>query len=187
MWWIIGGLLCSPVRKPMTSLMRCLYVLTRKVESGIDKYTCIRCGHVTNSKYPAARIHRPCKTPATTQEKAAAEHAKKHGPGAQLQKLIKRYTGEGITASCKCARHIAEMNQRGPEWCKKNVETIVGWLLEEVQRRIDEAKKADKPAPWRVRLGGMDLPGRRLALRRLVLKAVRKAEKAVDREAVDSG
>ncbi len=127
---------------------------------------------------PHGEQHGPEIPQPSPEEKAAAKHAAKHGPGTQLHKLIEQLTGEGITASCKCARHIAEMNHRGPDWCKKNVETIVGWLLEEVQRRIDKAKADGKPVPWRVQLGGKDLPGRRYAMEKLILKAISRAEAA---------
>ena len=67
------------------------------------------------------------------------------------------------------------MNVRGPAWCRENLDKIVGWFIEEVDRRLKQAK--GKSASWRLRLGGLNLPGRRLVLRRLVLKAVRRAEK----------
>ena len=156
----------------------------RKTATEGSLWRCLQCGWVLKVKReePPSRgcpvLQSPEAKAAVEEAKAAAEHAAKHGPGAQLHRLIEKWTGEGITAGCKCARRIAEMNQRGPAWCRENVETIVDWLLEEVQRRLDEAAKDGKPAPWRVRLGGKDLPGRRYVLRKLVIKAVRRAEKA---------
>ena len=145
----------------------------------LNEYRCLFCDEPVQLKPHQAprKHHRLCSALRSPEAKAAAEHAAKHGPGAQLHRLIEKWTGEGITAGCKCAGRIAEMNQRGPAWCRENAETIVDWLLEEVQRRLDEADD-DKPAPWRVRLGGKDLPGRRYVLRKLVIKAVRRAEKA---------
>ncbi len=67
------------------------------------------------------------------------------------------------------------MNARGPEWCRENVEMIVEWLIEESDRRLKQAKDEGKSAGWRLRLGGIGLPGRRLVLRRLVLAAVQRA------------
>ncbi len=142
------------------------------------RWVCSVCGLPSKSCFITEPPIRNCRVQQSPEEKAAAKHAKKHGPGAQLHKLIKQLTGEGITASCKCAGHIAEMNQRGPEWCKKNVETIINWLLEETQRRIDKGKKDGKPVPWRVQLGGKDLPGRRYAMEKLILKAISRAEAA---------
>ncbi len=163
----------------LQSDMECPLILPKNSSPGFDEphWTCLRCGWVyklISDKPP----HRTCPALQTPEAKAAAKHAAKHGPGAQLHKLIEKLTGEGITASCKCAGHIAEMNLRGPAWCRKNVETIIGWLLEEVQRRIDKGKKDGKPVPWRVQLGGKDLPGRRYAMEKLILKAISRAEAA---------
>ena len=68
------------------------------------------------------------------------------------------------------------MNARGPRWCRENVGTIVDWLIEEIERRLKRAKEGGKRSGWRLRLGGMELPGRRLVLRRIVIVAARRAE-----------
>ncbi len=109
------------------------------------------------------------------------EHHKRlaqNGCGAQLHRLIKRWTGEDIEAGCMCSSRIAEMNARGPEWCRENVDKIVDWLIEEVDRRLKRAKESGKSVGWRLRVGGIGLPGRRLALRWFVLWAVRLAERS---------
>ena len=67
------------------------------------------------------------------------------------------------------------MNARGPGWCRENVDKIVDWLIEEADRRLKQDE--GESASWRLRLGGLNLPGRRLVLRRLVLVAVRRAER----------
>jgi hypothetical protein len=54
-----------------------------------------------------------------------------------------------------------------------------------VDRRLEAAQDAQKPARWRLRLSGLDLPGRRWALRRLVLGAVRRAERSLTTAATD--
>lgn len=36
---------------------------------------------------------------------------------------------------CKCDARAREMDTRGPEWCDRNLDTIVGWLREEAKRR----------------------------------------------------
>ncbi len=101
------------------------------------------------------------------------------GPGTHLHRLLKTITGEDITAGCVCTSRIAEMNARGPQWCRDNVETIVDWLIEESDRRLKQAKEEGKSAGWRLWVGGMGLPGWRLVLRWLVLAAVRRAEREV--------
>ena len=149
-------------------------------------YTCQTCGlRITMDRQIDPAIIKPhdCEKYKTGKRRPQASKAEsqrqawlaEHGCGAHLHRLIKRWTGEGIEDGCQCQSHIAEMNARGPAWCRENVDTIVDWLIEEVDRRLghDEGESAS----WRLRLGGIDLPGRRLVLRRLVILAVRRAER----------
>lgn len=55
-------------------------------------------------------------------------------PGTVLSKMIKS-VGIQMTDSCSCKRHALEMNDRGNDWCEKNIDTIVGWLRDEAKRR----------------------------------------------------
>ena len=57
-----------------------------------------------------------------------------HGPGTELKKLLKLV---GITAApgCSCNRRAKIMDEKGCEWCKENIETIVDWLGEEAAKR----------------------------------------------------
>lgn len=43
----------------------------------------------------------------------------------------------GITAddNCPCNARAAEMDVRGCDWCESNIDTIVGWLREEAEKR----------------------------------------------------
>ena len=133
-------------------------------------------------------VQRKCGNPSPEQITAAkADQARRkyqssHGPGAHLHQLIKTLTGQGITEACKCKSRIAQMNTRGPTWCRDNTETIIDWLIEEVDRRLKAAQDAGEPASWRLRFGGLELPGRRLALRQIILQAVRLAEKDADNQ-----
>ena len=54
----------------------------------------------------------------------------KPGPGTQLHRLLKKYTGQDIEPDCKCKSRIAEMDRRGPAWCREHVDVIVDWLIE---------------------------------------------------------
>ncbi len=98
------------------------------------------------------------------------------GAGTHLHRLVRAIIGEDIEPGCPCRSRIAEMNARGTGWCRDNLDKIVDWLIEEIDRRLKQAK--GKSAGWRLRLGGIDLPGRRLVLRRLVLVAVWRAERS---------
>ena len=123
---------------------------------------------------------RECKAKLTPEQLAQREAARAEqekqvarGPGTQLHKLITKFTGEKITASCGCKSHIAAMNRNGPAWCRDNVDTIVGWMEEEIERRLKE----DKPG-WPLKLAGYKLPGQRLAIKRVIMLACTLAERA---------
>ena len=62
-----------------------------------------------------------------------ATHAQ-HGPGTELKKLL---SSVGITATpnCSCNARAADMDRNGVEWCESNIDTIVGWLREEAEKR----------------------------------------------------
>jgi len=57
-----------------------------------------------------------------------------NGPGTVLSKMIKTL-GIVMSDSCSCRRHAIEMNTRGSDWCEQNIDTVVGWLREEANRR----------------------------------------------------
>jgi hypothetical protein len=55
-------------------------------------------------------------------------------PGTVLSKMIKS-VGIKMTDTCSCKRHALKMNEMGNDWCESNIDTIVGWLKEEAQKR----------------------------------------------------
>lgn len=57
-----------------------------------------------------------------------------NGPGTILSKMLSKI-GIKSTPNCSCRRRAMEMNTRGPEWCAQNIDTIVGWLREESEKR----------------------------------------------------
>lgn len=57
-----------------------------------------------------------------------------NGPGTVLSKMIKSM-GIVMSDSCSCRRHAIEMNTKGNDWCEQNIDTVVGWLKEEANRR----------------------------------------------------
>ena len=158
------------------SLIDCPFTLNAD-----NLWQCPKCNWVYKKKSDKPP-RRNCPALLTPEEKAKREaerqqqqHLAQHGPGAHLHRLIKKYTGEGITAKCGCVNRIAEMNRRGPAWCRDNMQTIIGWMEEEIKRRT---KQADTPPRWRLRLAGLGLPGQRTAIRWLVLRACKLAERA---------
>lgn len=78
------------------------------------------------------------------------------GPGTELKQLLGKI-GIEATADCPCHARAAEMDRRGCDWCAENIETILGWLREEAERR--------------------NLPFVEFAARQLVKLAIRRARK----------
>jgi len=56
------------------------------------------------------------------------------GIGSELKKLLKM-VGITSTPNCSCNARAKLMNQNGLQWCKDNIDTIVGWLKEEAEKR----------------------------------------------------
>lgn len=56
------------------------------------------------------------------------------GPGSILTNMISTM-GIKSTSNCSCRRHAIEMNEKGPDWCEQNINTILGWLREESTKR----------------------------------------------------
>jgi len=78
------------------------------------------------------------------------------GAGAELKKMLHK-VGINPVGPCQCNARAAQMDAMGPDWCEENLETIVGWLREEAERR--------------------KLPFLAPAARMLVKLAIRKARK----------
>lgn len=57
-----------------------------------------------------------------------------NGPGTILSGMISAM-GIKSTPNCACRRHALEMNNRGPDWCEANIDTILSWLKEESAKR----------------------------------------------------
>lgn len=57
-----------------------------------------------------------------------------YGPGSILASMFSAI-GIKSTPTCSCRRHALEMNNRGIEWCENNMDTILGWLKEECEKR----------------------------------------------------
>ena len=56
------------------------------------------------------------------------------GVGTILKGLLAKF-GIHETPTCQCASLAKGMNARGVDWCEANIETIVGWMRTESQRR----------------------------------------------------
>ena len=56
------------------------------------------------------------------------------GPGSILTNMIKTI-GIKSSSNCSCRKHALEMNDKGPDWCEQNMDTILSWLKEESTKR----------------------------------------------------
>jgi hypothetical protein len=56
------------------------------------------------------------------------------GAGTAMKGMLKRI---GITSSptCRCNARARDMDAKGLQWCRDNIETISGWLREEAEKR----------------------------------------------------
>lgn len=93
---------------------------------------------------------------------APEEQAKQGGPGSHLKAMLK-WIGITATPGCSCNKRAKHMDDMGAEWCRQNIETILGWLKEESDRR--------------------NLPFIKEAARGLVSLAISRSEKAAKRMA----
>lgn len=86
--------------------------------------------------------------------------AARGGPGTELKKLLAT-VGITATPNCPCNARAVQMDEnesREPGWCESNIDTIVGWLREEAEKR--------------------GLPFLDIAGRLLVKRAIRNARRA---------
>lgn len=65
---------------------------------------------------------------------ATSPHLPTSGPGTELKKLLATI-GITSTPNCSCNARAAEMDRLGCDWCEANIDTIVGWLREEAEKR----------------------------------------------------
>lgn len=56
------------------------------------------------------------------------------GPGTELKKMLAKI-GIKATPTCSCNKRAQIMDEKGVQWCKDNIEVIVGWLREEAEKR----------------------------------------------------
>lgn len=56
------------------------------------------------------------------------------GPGTELARILHERFDIEVLTTCGCRGRIREMNWRGPQWCRENIETIIGWLHDGAQK-----------------------------------------------------
>lgn len=56
------------------------------------------------------------------------------GPGTELKKMLAKI-GIKASSTCSCTTRARIMDEKGVQWCRDNVDTIVSWLREEATKR----------------------------------------------------
>ena len=79
------------------------------------------------------------------------------GPGTELAAILKTLGIHAKEKGCGCKSHAKRMDREGPQWCRDNIETILGWLETEAKKR--------------------KLPFVKTAAKQVVLLAIRRSEK----------
>ena len=88
----------------------------------------------------------------------------RRGTGTILHRMIKDRTGEDYTPNCGCNDMVRRMNAWGPAGCREHLNEIV-------TKMHTEAKNRPK---WKLLAS---LPGVKLVMKRMVLSAIREAER----------
>ena len=79
------------------------------------------------------------------------------GPGTEPARLLKMIGIDSKEKGCSCKSHAKRMDLEGPQWCRENIETILGWLQTESKKR--------------------KLPFVKQVAKQVVLLAIRRSEK----------
>ena len=67
-------------------------------------------------------------------ERSSAPPKPATGPGSELKRILLRL-GIKEQPGCQCASRAREMDHKGADWCRENIDTIVGWLREEAEKQ----------------------------------------------------
>jgi hypothetical protein len=98
--------------------MDCEFSSTQR-KDGSYHHACRRCGRAY--VVPSPHLYATCR---------AGEVADSAGgPGTELHKLLAAF-GLRDFGGCPCRRRAAEMDAKGVAWCRANLDTIAGWLVE---------------------------------------------------------
>lgn len=85
------------------------------------------------------------------------------GPGDYLHDSIRFWLREKVKDGCQCPERIAQMNAWGPTGCREHLDEVVEWMLTTAKERGWELAGA---------------PGAALVCRAMILRTIRKSERA---------
>lgn len=119
-----GHAVTTPAEIPESAVMAAL----ESIKANCPNYkqtahTVVDAVTVSDTADPTAALPSPFEAPAAAP-----------GPGAYLKKYLSRI-GITSTPTCSCNAKAKHMDEMGVEWCEANLDTIVGWLKEEAEKR----------------------------------------------------
>ena len=76
-----------------------------------------------------------CPPPDTPTSGGKTMPTKTTGPGTELANLLNMIGINSKEKGCQCKSHARRMDREGPQWCRDNIETILGWLQKEAKKR----------------------------------------------------
>lgn len=124
-------------------------------DTGDGRYRCLHCDGPTVPK----RSWRRCRGQGTGPHIPHPKQLPPSGPGTELKTMLGKL-GIKPQGGCGCESYAAEMDKNGVEWCEQNVDTIVGRMRKEAEKR---------------KLPFVDAAGRML-VKRAIKKARKKEE-----------
>ena len=115
--------------------------ILKNIQAGCSNYVAESEDSAPQLTVAATQTAQPQVAPPADQTPPASDD----GPGAQLKKMLAKI-GIRATPTCSCNARARYMDFMGVVWCEKNIDTIVGWLKEEADKRrlpfIEFAAKA---------------------------------------------
>jgi hypothetical protein len=94
----------------------------------------IQAGCANYVAEPAENLGQRAEQPALPEPAVEQPPPDDNGPGAQLKKMLAKI-GIRATPTCSCNARARYMDFMGVVWCEKNIDTIIGWLKEESDKR----------------------------------------------------
>ena len=124
-------------------------------------YTCTRCGRIVGANVAARWKPEQVRASCTGRPRPPGPGTILHSWLVSAQNTASWFGWTFDPKACDCAARAALMDQRGTDWCREHIDTIVGWLAEGakkhkvpfcpavarwlVHRAIEQADRAEPP------------------------------------------
>jgi hypothetical protein len=113
-------------------MLNCPFVVT-PLPTGAYEHCCPGCGQrvVARAAKITANCAGPSRSPALT---LVAADLPPGGVGSELHHLLALFELLPC-AGCQCSARRNYLDAMGPDWCQQHLDTILGWLREEAEKR----------------------------------------------------